>query len=451
MPADAERRTRTASVRFRVTAAATIAVLVLLALTSLLLVTVQRRTLTGSLEEGIDRTVDDITSTLAAGPLDAPLPAFGDDDAFAQVDDADGRVLAASPNLEGAGPVLPAPDSDRQWWSTAGIPVDDSTFRTLSARVDGGRVVHAGATLDDIDESVALLSTSLTIAVLAVSVLLAGLVWVLVGRTLRPVEAIRREVAAIGGGDLHRRVSVPPTDDEVSRLARTMNDMLGRVERAAERQKRFVSDASHELRSPLTRMRSELEVDLAHPSTADARATHRSVLDETVGLQQLVDDLLVLTRGDAARPVRRETVDLSEIVRDHARRVRESGCEVDEHVAPVELSGDPRDLDRAIGNVAANAASHARSRVAITLDIDGDHAIVRMDDDGPGVPVGDRQQVFERFTRLDDARTARTGGAGLGLAIAHDVVARHGGTITVDDAPLGGARFEVRLPIGPRR
>ena len=135
---------------------------------------------------------------------------------------------------------------------------------------------------------------------------LALLTWVLVGRTLRPVERIRAEVAGIGGTDLDRRVPVPAGDDEVSRLATTMNDMLARVERAQARQRRFVADASHELRSPMTRMRTELEVDLAHPDTADPEATHRSVLEEVVGLQQLVDDLLVLARSDGeALPVDR--------------------------------------------------------------------------------------------------------------------------------------------------
>jgi signal transduction histidine kinase len=330
-----------------------------------------------------------------------------------------------------------------------GLPIDDSSFRTLSLRVGDGRVVHAGATLDDIDESVALLSVSLAVAVPAGAARLAGGVWVLVGRTLRPVEAIRREVAAIGGGDLHHRVPVPPTGDEVSRLATTMNDMLERVGHASRRQARFVADASHELRSPLTRIRSELEVDLAHPATADPLATHRSVLDETVAMQQLVDDLLLLARSDTAQPLRRETVDLAEIVHDHARRASEDGRLIEEDIRPVEVSGNPRDLHRAVGNVIANAARHARTRVAVTLAPDDGDAVVRVDDDGPGIPADDRARVFDRFTRLDESRSSGTGGAGLGLAITRDVVSRHGGTVTIDDAPLGGARFELRLPITP--
>lgn len=451
MSAETAWRTKTATVRFRVTAAATIAMLVLLALTSVLVVTVHRHTLTGTLDEGLARTVAGITTALAVGDLEGGLPAFGDDDAFAQVVDADGGVIAASPNLGGAGPVLPSPTSDRQWRTTGAVPVDDSNFRTLSVRTGDGTVVHAGATLDDVDESVALLSASLAIAVPVVTALLAGLVWMLVGRTLGPVEAIRREVAAIGGRELHHRVSVPPTGDEVSRLAITMNGMLERVERASERQARFVADASHELRSPLTRMRSELEVDLTHPATADPMATHRSVLEETVAMQQLVDDLLLLARSDTAQPLRSETVDLAEIVHDHARRARDGGRRVEEQIEPVAVSGNPRDLDRAIGNVIANAARHARTLVGITVASDDGDAVVRVEDDGPGIPVTDRDRVFDRFTRLDQSRSSGTGGTGLGLAITRDVLSRHGGTITIYEAPLGGARFELRLPITPVR
>lgn len=449
MLSDPRLRNRTRTVRFRVTAAAAVAVLVLLSLTSVLVVTVHRRTLTRTLDEGLDRTVSDITSALAAGDIEGGLPAFGDDDAFAQVVGSDGEVIVASPNLGDAGPALSPPASNRERRTTGGIPVDDSSFRTLSVRTSDGTIVHAGATLDDVGESVALLSTSLAIAGPVVTSLLAGLVWVLIGRTLRPVEAIRREVAAIGGGELHHRVPVPPTGDEISRLAATMNAMLDRVERSAERQARFVADASHELRSPLTRMRSELEVDLAHPATADVAATHRSVLEETIAMQQLVDDLLLLTRTDTAPPLRTEAVDLAEIARDHARSVRAAGRDVKERIEMVEVAGSPRDLDRAIGNVIANAARYARTLVAVSVTQNGGHAVVRIDDDGPGIPVPERARVFERFTRLDESRASDTGGSGVGLAITREVVSRHGGEITIGDAPLGGARFEIRLPITP--
>lgn len=436
----------TATVRFRVTAAATIAMLILLTAVSVLVVTVQRQTLTGTLEEGLERNASNIAAAMSAGDVAGGVPAFGDDDAFAQVVDANGGVVAASPNVATRGPVLPPPAGQREWRTTDAIPVDDSRFRTLSVNTADGGAVHVGATLDDVDESVRLLTVSLAIAVPVVTALLAGLVWLLVGRTLRPVEAIRREVAAIGGSDLDHRLHVPPTGDEISRLATTMNDMLERVERASQRQARFAADASHELRSPLTRIRSELEVDLAHPATADPLATHRSVLDETIGMQQLVDDLLMLARGDTVQAPQRQLVDLAEIVDDHARRARQTGKQVEQQIAPAEVAGNARELDRAIGNVIANAARHARGNVSVRVTSDGREVIVTVDDDGPGIAPADRHRVFERFTRLDESRTVGAGGAGLGLAIAADVIARHGGTITIADAPRGGARFELRVP-----
>jgi signal transduction histidine kinase len=176
-------------------------------------------------------------------------------------------------------------------------------------------------------------------------------------------------------------------------------------------------------------------------------ATHRSVLEETIAMQQLVDDLLLLARGDNAPPTRPETVDVAEIVHAHARRARATGRQVEERIEPVEVVGSQRDLDRAIGNVVANGVRHALTRVAISVTNDGREAVVCVDDDGPGIPAADRSRVFDRFTRLDESRSAGTGGTGLGLAITHDVVSRHGGTITVRDGPLGGARFELRLPV----
>jgi signal transduction histidine kinase len=196
----------------------------------------------------------------------------------------------------------------------------------LTRRIDGPRgtsVIHVAGTMDDIEESTGVLVVSLTIALPLVAALLGALVWWLVGRTLRPVEAIRAEVAAIGGHALDRRVPEPGSDDEIARLAQTMNAMLDRVQSSARQQQRFVADASHELRSPLSRIRSELEVDLAHLDDADLVATHRSVLDEALGLQRLVEDLLHLARSDAdAADTRQGAVDLDDIVLAQAGELR---------------------------------------------------------------------------------------------------------------------------------
>ena len=229
-----------------------------------------------------------------------------------------------------------------------------------------------------------------------------------------------------------------------------MNDMLERVDDAAQRQRRFVADASHELRSPLTRIRTELEVDLAHPDQADLLATHASVLDETIGLQRLADDLLLVARadeGDVGEP-RREPVDLDDIVLRVARRLRaDDRVRVDlTGVGAGRVVGDPDLLARLVGNLADNAVRHAPSAV----DLRSGRATTARScspshDDGPGVPAAERERIFERFARVDGARSPSTGGTGLGLAIARDIAEQHGGTLVLDPTATG-ARFVLTLP-----
>lgn len=456
MGADRRRRDRlarlAASVRFRVTALAALAVLVVLVVTGVVLVAAHRRLLTSNVDEALTQGAANLQSVLAAGVVPSVLGGFGDDDAVGQVVRPGGEVLAASPNAAGRPPVAALPAGRVASVRTVeGLPHDSADFRLLTRRVDapgGPVIIILASTLGDVDRSVALLATSLTIAVPVVATLLGLLVWWLVGRTLRPVETIRAEVARIGGADLHRRVPEPGTGDEIDRLAGTMNSMLDRAEQAAKRQQRFVADASHELRSPLTRIRTELEVDLAGPATADPLATHRSVLEEAVALQELVDDLLHLARNDAGTSIRRDTVDLDDIVLDRAERLRLGRrVQVDTTgVTAARVLGDPHQLQRAIGNLAENAARHAATTVSFTLVELSGSAVMSVSDDGPGIPDGAREVVFDRFTRLDDARRPTGGGAGLGLAITRDIVERHGGTVLVDPAHRPGARFVLTLP-----
>jgi signal transduction histidine kinase len=379
---------------------------------------------------------------------------------MAQVATAAGEVLAAAPVLAAEPPIAPAPAEEGDTFRTIELPrVDDGPFRVLSRRVDstdGPVIVYVASSLDVVSESTSTLRRSLILAVPILAALLGGLIWWLVGRTLQPVEAIRVEVAGIGGSELHRRVPVPGGGDEIARLATTMNAMLDRVEDASRRQQRFVADASHELRSPLTRIRSEMEVDLAHPEGADLAATHRSVLEEAAGLQRLVDDLLLLARTDAgASPAARGRVDLDDVVLRSARRLRERGVAVDSSsVTGAQVIGDADQLGRAVANVVDNAARHATARVTLGLAEQDGHAVLAVTDDGPGVPPQHHERVFDRFTRLDDARSTDAGGAGLGLAIAREIVERHGGRIRIDPTHVDGARFVITLPLAdspPRR
>jgi signal transduction histidine kinase len=424
-------RRLTGTLRFRITALATLAVAVILGLGGVALVATQRSQLTESVDDGLRAQARTLRAVVARGDRSSGLPGFGGEDFAARVLTPGGRVVAVS--------------SD-------GIERDEGvrvhTLRVASP--DGPRVIRVEASLEDVEESVAALTRSLVLAIPVVVLLLAGLVWWLVGRTLRPVESIRAEVARIGGRDLDRRVPVPRREDEIARLARTMNTMLDRIEDSHRRQERFVADAAHELRSPLTRMRSELEVDAAHPDAADAASTRESVLDETIALQRLVDDLLHLARSDGgAVPAVSVAVDLDDLVIRETRRLR-AGARVTVDVGGVsaaQVMGDPEQLARAVRNLADNAVRHAATRVTFTLVETDSVARLTVADDGPGIPADARERIFDRFARLDEARTGDDGRTGLGLAITRDIVEAHGGTVAVDGAPPPGARFVVTLPL----
>jgi signal transduction histidine kinase len=449
-PAGRIRRTL-GGVRVRITLIAMVVVLVVLVITGVVLVDAQRRSLTASLDEALEQGADRTEEIIEQEGVPSAVGGFGDDDTAVQVVD-DGIVVVSTANVDGAAPIALSPDGDdERIVSVDDLPHEEGEFRVLSRVVDGPTgdlTILVGAPTDDIDEAVATLAASLTIAVPIVVLVLGGLVWVLVGRTLRPVDDIRAEVAAINASELDRRVPEPATDDEIARLARTMNEMLERVERSVERQQAFVADASHELRTPLTRMRSELEVDVAHPDRSDLLATHRSVLDETVALERLLDDLLVLARLDSAPPgVGEELVDLDEVVVRCARR-GESRVPVDvSAVQPVRVRGRGAQLARAVGNVVDNAVRHAATEVTCDLVATDGTAVLVIADDGPGIPPEDAERVFERFTRIDESRSSATGGAGLGLAIAREIVVRHGGDIRAE--PGTGARLVIRLPLAP--
>lgn len=444
---------RTATVRFRITAVAVLAAALVLSVTAVALVVLQRRALTESLDEALGEELSVVAGGVRREGVAADLDTRGDDELVAQLV-VDGKLVAASRSGPAAIRGDASPGSGVRIRTVSDLDGLDGDQRVASRSVtlpDGRRAtLHLATPLDDVGESTDALSQALLVALPLAVLLLGGVVWWLVGRTLRPVEDIRREVASIGGGQVERRVPVPPGHDEVARLARTMNEMLDRSEAASRRQQGFAADASHEMRTPLTRMRAELEVDLAHPGSADPWVTHRSVLEEVDGLQRVVDDLLLLARFDAADGATAPDtpVDVTALVAGEAAGapdgVRITVRGASEVTRPVR--GDAGQLRRVVRNLVDNAVSHARTEVVVAVLQSSEVTTLVVDDDGPGIPADRREQVFERFTRLDTARAAGDGGAGLGLAIARDVVARHRGTIRIADSPTGGARFVVELP-----
>lgn len=443
------------TIRFRITAVATVVVAVVLVFAGFVAVAAQRRALTDNLDDRLRQRAGDILALVEEGTVPRTLAGGTVDDTIAQLVDSDGDVVAATANALGAPAAAPAPPAEdvEELRTVDGLSgIEDESFRLLSFRFDTARgafVLHVAAESETVEESVGVLAVILGVTFPIVLVVLAVIIWLVVGRALRPVESIRAEVARIGGAALDRRVPEPATHDEVQRLAHTMNDMLGRLEDAHRRQQRFVSDASHELRSPLTSIRSELEVDLAHPETADLGSTHRSVLEEVERLQRLVDDLLHLARTDAsAGQPERIPVDLDEIVlrvADTARARGRVGVDTSA-VSGAQVVGDPERLARAVRNLVENAERHAATTVSLTLGEAGGTVRLTVTDDGPGIPADRAERVFERFARVDDARDRGGGGTGLGLAITREIAGLHGGTVAVDTGWAHGARLVLTLP-----
>lgn len=269
--------------------------------------------------------------------------------------------------------------------------------------------------------------------------------WFVTGRAFRPVEAITAQVERITDGRLDERVPVPDTRDEVAHLATTMNTMLDRLRSSRLRQREFVSDASHELRNPVATSKVKLEVALAHPDDVDWKETVSVVLEEQERLGRMIDDLLLLARIDEGQALDRQEVDLDDIV--FIESGRPLGVAVDvTSVEPTRVQGDQRQLIQLVRNLIDNAARHAQAEIVVTLHDADERALLTVEDDGQGIALEDRERVFERFVRLEDARTRDEGGAGLGLALVAGVAEAHGGSATVSEGAGGGARFEIALP-----
>ena len=277
----------------------------------------------------------------------------------------------------------------------------------------------------------------------------AAATFVLVRRSLRSVEAIRAQVADISAHDLSGRVPVPAHRDEIAALASTMNDMLGRVESGQAAQRRFVGDASHELRNPLATIISAVEVGLTHPELSQAQLARDLVLPEAQRMQALIDDLLLLARSDERGVLlRRDDVDLDDLAAHEVARLQQQGVRaVRADLSPVRVVGDPQALGRVLRNLADNAVRHARSLVEVAVWVQDGSGCLSVADDGPGIPAADRTRVFERFVRLDTDRSRAGGGSGLGLAIVAEIVAAHGGRVTVGERHGGGTVVTVYLPV----
>jgi signal transduction histidine kinase len=422
----------------------------------LILVLLVHRSLVGSVDAAESARARDVAALATSGRLQGTVASTGEESSVVEVLSPAGVVIAASANIIGDAPLLASPPTGRAVTvlTRSGLPIGDpgQAFRVLARPValpDGPGWIYVATSMEQVDLTTARLALLLT-AGLPVLLLVAGLAtWRAVGRALRPVEQIRSSAASIGGAEPGARVPVPPTGDEIARLADTMNGMLSRIEAAALRQREFVGDASHELRSPLAALQTELDVAAAHQSDDLPAELLGRLSGQTRRMAELLDGLLFLARADEGATQRvNEPVDLDELILAEAARLRAAGATVSV-IGPdaARVRGSHHDLARLLSNLGDNAMTHARSSVTLSLRVQAGVAVMTVADDGPGIPEADRERVFERFIRLDEARsrTATGGGAGLGLAICKQIVQRHGGQITVEGG--AGARFVVTLPL----
>jgi signal transduction histidine kinase len=445
------------SIRIRTVAAAILVVGISLLIASVAVVLLLERSLRLGVRTTAQIRAEAIAREIQRGtlPQNVVLGVEAGDEEFVQILDANFEVVASSPNVadlrEAVERLRPGQSREIPPRSPPDVEPFDDPFALVAREPTRGSsyTVIVGRSLEPVGEARDDLERILARTMPVLLAIVGIVTWVVVSKALSPVEAIRAEVESISGRELHRRVPDPPGNDEIARLAATMNRMLGRLESARRRERRFVSDASHELRSPVAVIRQHAEVALSHPDRTDLREFAEVVLEEDIRLQRLVEDLLLLTRIDEGTlSLPDEPIDLDDLVLEEARRLRSTtALRIDaSRVSSGRVRGDRDQLRRLVRNLTENAARHARDQIRLRLQEFDGRVVFHVEDDGAGVPAGDRDRIFGRFVRLEEARDRDSGGSGLGLAIVREVANFHGGTVSVLDSELGGARFEVQLP-----
>ncbi len=436
--------------RARTTLGATLVVAVALIVGAFSFYSILSSSIHASAERAAEQRLDELTQRLDGpdgGPDGGPGAGRGIenlDDELVQIIGADGSIRSASEDARDdlGSRALPISDDPQR------VMIDGSPMLVVSDDLDDDETLVLAVPIDGDDETLSTVAVLLAIALPLLLALVAVTTWLVVGRALKPVTRIREEVDGITAEHLHNRVEVPPSSDEIAALATTMNRMLDRLDASATAQRRFVSDASHELRSPLATIRQHAELAQAHPATTSIGELAEVVSDEGLRLQGIVESLLLLARLDEGGGTHDEAVDLDDVALGEVRRLRARGIGVDgSGIRAARVEGDPRLLGQLLRNLADNAARHSSGHVAISVIPQGSWVFVTVEDDGAGVPADERDRIFERFVRLDEARSRDAGGSGLGLAIVQGIAAASGGTVSVDDSRWGGARFVVTLPL----
>jgi signal transduction histidine kinase len=452
-------RRRELSIRARLTLIFVFAIAVILTFTGIALVNLVHRSLLTQAANQIDAVIEQTQIGFATAH---PVTLSMQGDVVVQVtNDSGTKVWAASSAIAGA-PVLARAVVSFSASSGLGVrylrtPVTRSTVSELSSGVVASITTKRGQGLifgyvygGPIQHSVRVLLASLLISFPLLLLMSGGLIWLGIGLALAPVEAIRRRVDAIAAEDLTQRVPVTGGDDEIARMARTVNEMLARLESASRFQQEFVSNASHELRSPLTTLLATTERATTDPTNANWPEVADVVMREGRRLDGIIGDLFWLARHDENHlDVESVEVDFDDLLYEEASRVRSmSELSVDTSaVAPTRVLGDPTMFKRMIRNVVDNAMRYAQSELRFDSHYESDDALIVVSDDGEGIDVAESARFFERFTRADSARSRRSGGTGLGLAIVTEIALRHGGSARFVEVE-SGSRIELRVRRG---
>lgn len=442
---------RAASVRTRTTAVAAGVVLVALGAGAFGLAWLVRDRLTSADRSATVLRARDVLALAESGDLPTRLSFPGDENGATQVLDSSGAVVASTGNLEGASPISSVrPSAGSASSDIRRVDAIDEEQRYVVVAVAGDNgdwTVLSATSMESTEDTVSALIEALAVGLPLIVGMVAATTRLLVGRALRPVAAITAEVSDITDRQLDRRVPEPASSDEIQQLAVTMNRMLSRLEEAATRQRRFVADASHELRSPLASARAALEVAALHPDSRESLvAAIEDALIDHDRLDRLAKDLLAMARLDGRGPAGTTTdVDITRVVGAALDRRTEGSLEFEVEVGVLRAATSEHAVEQVLTNLLDNAARHRSSRTRVRVARHPAGVVLEVHDDGPGIPLGDRDRVFEPFTRLDEARVADEG-TGLGLAIVRDLVSSLGGDVRIGSSDLGGAMVVVLLP-----
>lgn len=447
---------RFGSVRARVTLGALLVVAATLALVGIGIVRLIATTMVGDAETAAEIQAKNLSIVAEAGRLHPVLDVDAAGTTILQVVTSDGEVVAASVQLAGMprlGSAIPLPGetipSTVRVLQAGGSEVDYRVVAVGTESPHGPVAVFAGVSLAEAELVLSSLTRLLLFGFAAVLLVMGGVSWVVIAHALRPVDAIRTEVDRLANGDLSRRVPVPAHQDEIHHLAITMNRMLARVQAAADRERAFIGDASHELRSPIASLRTQLEVTAAHPEGMEVEEVVTEALADVTRLESLTSDLLVLARLDAHQAPDAHSFDLAELVGAILQLRRGDRVPVEyQQSETVTAFAAPQQVSQVVTNLVDNAVRHASNRVVVEVHgptVPGGLAEVTVVDDGPGIPVQDQERIFERFVRLDSVRSRQEGGTGLGLSIARELARANGGDVVVA-ASQHGATLCLTVP-----